>query len=276
MNLNLTQFQNIDRFILNVIKVDPSQFIRSCKIDLCMAPGAATKANLIRTFVQECDRKPGNNTLSCSWASEIDDVAVECPENSSYRCGDPCRDFETCEWPATCDSDVQEVPMCFCDPGFLLIDGNCIAESVADCSTDWSDWSECSASCGDVGEQTREMTDRDQIFIDSRPCNRQLCPIDLNEIKKCDCADGSWMCNDGCDWGESCQKSGLGETEYRCLPALVGECKAWGDPHVVTFDGASNDVYGIASYTFAEAGFKNSFTTTQFIVCAPYYMDHTP
>ena len=161
--------------------------------------------------------------------------------------------------------------MCFCDPGFLLIDGNCIAESVADCSTDWSDWSECSASCGDVGEQTREMTDRDQIFIDSRPCNRQLCPIDLNEIKKCDCADGSWMCNDGCDWGESCQKSGLGETEYRCLPALVGECKAWGDPHVVTFDGASNDVYGIASYTFAEVGFKNSFTITQPILYGPRF-----
>jgi hypothetical protein len=164
-------------------KVDPFKFIRSCKIDLCMAPGAETKANLIRTFIQECDRKPGNNTLSCSWAGEIDDIAIDCPDNSSYRCGDPCRDFETCEWPVICESDIQEVPMCFCDPGFLLIDGNCVTESDADCCTDWSDWSECSATCGDLGEKSREMTYRDQIFIESRPCNRQPCPIDLNEIK---------------------------------------------------------------------------------------------
>ena len=84
--------------------------------------------------------------------------------------------------------------------------------------------------------------------------------ISPNPTKKCSCADGSWMCNNGCDWGESCQKSGLENTEYRCVPASLGECMAWGDPHVVTFDGAKNDVYGISLYTFAEAGFKNRFT----------------
>ena len=26
------------------------------------------------------------------------------------------------------------------------------------------------------------------------------------------------------------------------------ECKAWGDPHVITFDGTQNDVYGLATY----------------------------
>ena len=30
-------------------------------------------------------------------------------------------------------------------------------------------------------------------------------------------------------------------------------CFAWGDPHVVTFDNAKNDVYGIAQYTMAES-----------------------
>ena len=29
-------------------------------------------------------------------------------------------------------------------------------------------------------------------------------------------------------------------------------CRAWGDPHVVTFDGANNDVYGIATYIMAQ------------------------
>ena len=36
----------------------------------------------------------------------------------------------------------------------------------------------------------------------------------------------------------------------RCTPNRVLECKAWGDPHVVTFDGAQNDVYGVASYYY--------------------------
>ena len=39
------------------------------------------------------------------------------------------------------------------------------------------------------------------------------------------------------------------------MPSTVGECKAWGDPHVVTFDGASNDVYGIGNYTFMELNY---------------------
>ena len=39
------------------------------------------------------------------------------------------------------------------------------------------------------------------------------------------------------------------------MPNILGECKAWGDPHVVTFDGASNDVYGIGNYTFIELNY---------------------
>ena len=31
------------------------------------------------------------------------------------------------------------------------------------------------------------------------------------------------------------------------------ECRAWGDPHVITFDGANNDVYGVATYVLAQS-----------------------
>ena len=37
-----------------------------------------------------------------------------------------------------------------------------------------------------------------------------------------------------------------------CIPSNLGRCKAWGDPHIVTFDGAQNDVYGHANYTLAQ------------------------
>jgi len=43
--------------------------------------------------------------------------------------------------------------------------------------------------------------------------------------------------------------------DFKCMPNILGECKAWGDPHVVTFDGASNDVYGIGNYTFIELNY---------------------
>ena len=32
----------------------------------------------------------------------------------------------------------------------------------------------------------------------------------------------------------------------------LAECKAWGDPHVITFDGAQNDVYGVGTYIFSQ------------------------
>ena len=31
------------------------------------------------------------------------------------------------------------------------------------------------------------------------------------------------------------------------------ECRAWGDPHVITFDGAQNDVYGVGEYILVQS-----------------------
>ena len=37
------------------------------------------------------------------------------------------------------------------------------------------------------------------------------------------------------------------------VPVVYSECRAWGDPHVITFDGANNDVYGVATYILAQS-----------------------
>ena len=37
------------------------------------------------------------------------------------------------------------------------------------------------------------------------------------------------------------------------VPVVYSECRAWGDPHVITFDGANNDVYGVATYVLAQS-----------------------
>ena len=123
--------------------------------------------------------------------------------------------------------------MCYCNPGFISIEGECIPDDGSHCRSDWSDWGACSASCGGNGTQFREMTDRDMVIIESRSCNRELCPIDLEELVKCKCPTDAWICHDNsCDLGETCQKSNFQNDDFRCLPALVGECKAWGDPHI--------------------------------------------
>ena len=40
--------------------------------------------------------------------------------------------------------------------------------------------------------------------------------------------------------------------EGKCVPITNIECRAWGDPHVITFDKAQNDVYGVATYVLAQ------------------------
>ena len=37
------------------------------------------------------------------------------------------------------------------------------------------------------------------------------------------------------------------------VPVVYSQCRAWGDPHVITFDGANNDVYGVATYVLAQS-----------------------
>ena len=50
----------------------------------------------------------------------------------------------------------------------------------------------------------------------------------------------------------------------KCTSNRVHECQASGDPHIYTFDGAQNDVYGIASYYYAKMN-----TTTGSVL--PYF-----
>ena len=41
--------------------------------------------------------------------------------------------------------------------------------------------------------------------------------------------------------------------DFRCQPTDCNRCYGWGDPHIVTYDNAKNDVYGIAQYTMSES-----------------------
>ena len=65
---------------------------------------------------------------------------------------------------------------------------------------------------------------------------------------------------DGRDGEYHSEPCSIGWPGYACetgsgsqvVPVRYSMCRAWGDPHVVTFDGANNDVYGIATYIMAQ------------------------
>ena len=94
--------------------------------------------------------------------------------------------------------------------------------------------------------------------IERRVCNRELCPLKLNELGSCACPGGAYFCSHSqsenrCQQGQRCEKVSMDPSApYRCVSDLLGECRAAGDPHVYSFDGAHNDVYGVGKYVFAQ------------------------
>ena len=96
------------------------------------------------------------------------------------------------------------------------------------------------------------MTDGNEIS-QSESCNTELCPVDPVDNSDCECSDNSWLCYGVCaSSNDICQRVSLDTEEMKCIPSSLGNCNAWGDPHVVTFDGAQNDVYGVANYVFSQ------------------------
>ena len=70
-------------------------------------------------------------------------------------------------------------------------------------------------------------------------------------LTDCECLADEWRCQSTCPGNEKCEQ--IDESSHKCISREIGECRAWGDPHVVTFDGAQNDVYGVAIYVLAES-----------------------
>ena len=128
----------------------------------------------------------------------------------------------------------------------------------------WTGFSACSKTCsepGSLGQTIRTRTcpvaGRCSTSIigdtESRVCNTDLCVL----YTPCNCPDNSIRCKDAvCRKGESCELTTWFEEKpsdnvYACHQKTHRTCSCWGDPHIVTFDNAKSDVYGVAQYLFA-------------------------
>lgn len=83
---------------------------------------------------------------------------------------------------------------------------------------------------------------------EQRVCNTNDCQFNPTFEPVCQCELNTWTCTGQCSEHTSCQRVSPYSPTLRCLPKKNGRCHIFGDPHIHTFDGAQNDVYGVADY----------------------------
>ena len=127
------------------------------------------------------------------------------------------------------------------------------ADLYQSCVDHWLAWSSCTVTCGG-GTKTRIGWIGGVQTTEDRPCNTEECPFDPAAGAPCSCSNGNkWMCwSDDCPARYNCQRTEMNSEDMYCVLAHLGQCSAWGDPHITTFDRAQNDVYGVATYTLVQ------------------------
>ena len=87
-----------------------------------------------------------------------------------------------------------------------------------------------------------------------RALNGPLSNLAIGRAAKCDSWEpiGLTVFPGGANGSGNGAGNGAGNSAP-AVPVVYSECRAWGDPHVITFDGANNDVYGVATYILAQS-----------------------
>ena len=129
-------------------------------------------------------------------------------------------------------------------------------QDVHKCKPTWSNWSDCTVTCGG-GTMTRTRFVNGVENVQDSACNVQRCKSKFELQPACNCSSGKYSCiSKDCPRKHLCQKIDFNSTAMHCIPEDVGRCVSWGDPHIITYDGASIDVYGRAQYTLTQPNFK--------------------
>ncbi|XP_078495955.1 IgGFc-binding protein-like [Ciona intestinalis] len=197
---------------------DPAPFLRDCVFDACVYNDAlAALENNVGSYAQICQALGAR--ICPEWRNTTN-TPLSCGPNSHYNpCGSSCP--RTCSQPRTVSCDRQCVEQCECDSGYVLSGDTCVRTSECGCS-----------------QNGKYYKNGDVTYTSG--CGR-----------KCTCQRGRMTCvRARCGSNERCGRDVFGRVA--CVPTGYGLCKAWGDPHYMTFDGSGwFDFMGTCSYTMA-------------------------
>ena len=244
-----------------------SVLIAACKVDYCLVNTPETLRAIMEQFVIQCKSKSPNQIL-CNWENRFTGTQQVCGENEKYNgCADSC-DFTTCNdllsnneyhhHRARCSLGQETFPSCVCKPNFYLQNGNCVSKETCrkEGWTEWSTWSTCPKPCviNSSGTFSRNVRQRRV-----RSCNGSSCQALMLLSTDVDVK----LCTKTCP----------------TVPNEFTECRAYSDSHVITFDGANNDLYGKGTFVLAQSAsaanstghFRVRVVTESFAISTVYF-----
>merc|ERR1712062_260120 len=106
--------------------IDFESHINTCKIDYCMDQRPEILTLIIKNLVEECIEKIDDEEFKCKWTENIE-TNIECPAHSTYNaCAQECDQIRCLADQAVCDETSKIVPLCVCNEGYTLLNGECV------------------------------------------------------------------------------------------------------------------------------------------------------
>ncbi|XP_071942282.1 uncharacterized protein [Antedon mediterranea] len=150
---------------------------------------------------QTCTNTAGNYTCSCMTGFELASDMATCEPLANKVCSDA---INVCDSSASCVTDTDGNPQCFCDRGYMLVNTAC--ENINECTTNQDDCDATNGNCADTdGSYDCSCSTGYELLQDQRTCD------DIDE-----CADPST-----CVENAQCTNTD-GSYECECLPGYTG------------------------------------------------------
>ncbi|XP_025066862.1 zonadhesin isoform X3 [Alligator sinensis] len=197
-------------------EMSPQRFVAACARAVCAGGGAAL-CPAVEVYAARCAQLG----LPVDWR-QPHRCPLSCPAPSQYSpCASPCPPSCTEPWGGQCPG-VPCIEACVCPTPFVSSAGRCVHPLQCGCT-----------------RPDRQHYAVGESWMDDANCT-QRCTCRSPEDIACE----AWSCLPGQECSE--RGGGLG-----CHDTRAATCYVFGDPHYVTFDGASVTLTGTCSYTLA-------------------------